>query len=208
MSDFALPKLRAEDLKIQSRDTQLQGRWLMVQMERSETVCRYCGVSYLIFHEFHQLQTQLSQLEAELQDLRQTTQREKAQREALELDRLEWEKTLHLQVQREAEIRETHTREELEERNRDNVRALREEFEAKYESRQGEMEEEYREKCEERERRLRGELEDVAMKKVRKQREELERDAKGREKVLSDSLQKANKNVEELRKNLQQLEER
>uniref|UniRef100_A0A3Q2NP65 Leucine, glutamate and lysine rich 1 n=1 Tax=Fundulus heteroclitus TaxID=8078 RepID=A0A3Q2NP65_FUNHE len=60
-------------------------------MERSETVCRYCGVSYLIFHEFHQLRSQLAQLEAELRDLKQTAQREKAQHEALELDRLEQE---------------------------------------------------------------------------------------------------------------------
>uniref|UniRef100_A0A3Q0S714 Uncharacterized protein n=1 Tax=Amphilophus citrinellus TaxID=61819 RepID=A0A3Q0S714_AMPCI len=56
------------------------------QMERSETVCCYCGVSYLIFHEFHQLHTQLAQLKGELQDLREAAQREKAQREALELD--------------------------------------------------------------------------------------------------------------------------
>uniref|UniRef100_A0AAX7VCE8 Uncharacterized protein n=1 Tax=Astatotilapia calliptera TaxID=8154 RepID=A0AAX7VCE8_ASTCA len=63
-------------------------------MERTETVCCYCGVSYLIFHEFQQLRTELTQLEAELQDLRETAQKEKAQREALELGRLEWERAL------------------------------------------------------------------------------------------------------------------
>uniref|UniRef100_A0A3B4FWE0 Uncharacterized protein n=1 Tax=Pundamilia nyererei TaxID=303518 RepID=A0A3B4FWE0_9CICH len=60
-----------------------------IYMERTETVCCYCGVSYLIFHEFQQLRTELAQLEAELQDLRETAQKEKAQREALELGRLE-----------------------------------------------------------------------------------------------------------------------
>uniref|UniRef100_A0A3Q3L952 Uncharacterized protein n=1 Tax=Mastacembelus armatus TaxID=205130 RepID=A0A3Q3L952_9TELE len=66
-------------------------------MERSETVCCYCGVSYLIFNEFHQLNIQLAQQEAELQELRETAQREKTQREALELGRLEWEKALQMQ---------------------------------------------------------------------------------------------------------------
>uniref|UniRef100_A0A3P8UJX7 Uncharacterized protein n=1 Tax=Cynoglossus semilaevis TaxID=244447 RepID=A0A3P8UJX7_CYNSE len=32
-----------------------------------ETLCRYCGVSYLVYHEFHQLNTRLSQLQAELE---------------------------------------------------------------------------------------------------------------------------------------------
>uniref|UniRef100_A0A8D3CII4 Uncharacterized protein n=1 Tax=Scophthalmus maximus TaxID=52904 RepID=A0A8D3CII4_SCOMX len=72
-------------------------------MERSETVCRYCGVSYLIYHEFHQLNNRLAQLEKELQEVRESAEREKAQREALELGRLEWERALDLEVRRKAE---------------------------------------------------------------------------------------------------------
>ncbi len=83
-------------------------------MERSETVCFYCGVSYLILHEFHQLHARLAQVEADLQEQRETAQREKAQKEALELGRLEWERALFLKVQRQAEEKEKSTREELE----------------------------------------------------------------------------------------------
>ncbi|XP_006799920.1 leucine-, glutamate- and lysine-rich protein 1 isoform X2 [Neolamprologus brichardi] len=162
-------------------------------MERTETVCCYCGVSYLIFHEFHQLRTQLAQVEAELQDLRETAQKEKAQRDALELGRLEWERALRLEMQRQAEVRERNTREELEERNQNAVRALRDEFEAKSESTRKEVEEERRKIYKEKESRVRGEL---------------ERRSDEREKVLRDALQKANKNSDELRKELQQLEER
>ncbi|XP_006799919.1 leucine-, glutamate- and lysine-rich protein 1 isoform X1 [Neolamprologus brichardi] len=163
------------------------------KMERTETVCCYCGVSYLIFHEFHQLRTQLAQVEAELQDLRETAQKEKAQRDALELGRLEWERALRLEMQRQAEVRERNTREELEERNQNAVRALRDEFEAKSESTRKEVEEERRKIYKEKESRVRGEL---------------ERRSDEREKVLRDALQKANKNSDELRKELQQLEER
>nr|XP_004561417.2 leucine-, glutamate- and lysine-rich protein 1 [Maylandia zebra] len=163
------------------------------KMERTETVCCYCGVSYLIFHEFQQLRTELTQLEAELQDLRETAQKEKAQREALELGRLEWERALRLEMQRQAGIRERNTREELEERNQNAVRALRDEFEAESESTRKEVEEERRKIYNEKESRVRGEL---------------ERRSDEREKVLRDALQKANKNSDELRKELQQLEER
>lgn len=162
-------------------------------MERTETVCCYCGVSYLIFHEFQQLRTELAQLEAELQDLRETAQKEKAQREALELGRLEWERALLLEMQRQAEIRERNTREELEERNQNAVRALRDEFEAESESTRKEVEEERRKIYNEKESQVRGEL---------------ERRSDEREKVLRDALQKANKNSDDLRKELQQLEER
>lgn len=61
--------------------------------------------------------------------------------------------------------------------------------------------EERDERGEERERRLRGGGEGA-------KREELERGAEEREKVPSDALQKANKNLDELRKYSQQLEER
>lgn len=162
-------------------------------MERTETVCCYCGVSYLIFHEFQQLRTELAQLEAELQDLRETAQKEKAQREALELGRLESERALRLEMQRQAEIRERNTQEELEQRNQNAVRALRDEFEAESESTRKEVEEERRKIYNEKESQVRGEL---------------ERRSDEREKVLRDALQKANKNSDDLRKELQQLEER
>ncbi|XP_038549744.1 leucine-, glutamate- and lysine-rich protein 1 [Micropterus salmoides] len=178
------------------------------KMERSETVCRYCGVSYLIFHEFHQLHTRLAQFEAELQELRETAQREKAQREALELGRLEWERALHLEVQRQALEREKLMREELEERNKDTERALREEFEQKNERKRRDMKEEYQKIHDETERQLRRELGDLEAERLRKQRDELERRTEERETALSDALQKANKIVAELRKYLQQLEER
>uniref|UniRef100_A0A3B5KQ01 Uncharacterized protein n=1 Tax=Xiphophorus couchianus TaxID=32473 RepID=A0A3B5KQ01_9TELE len=80
------------------------------QMERNETKCDYCGVSYLTLYENHQLQSQLAQLEAELQEWKETAQREKAQLEARELNRLEQERELQAQ----AEVREKTTRKELE----------------------------------------------------------------------------------------------
>ncbi|XP_071352838.1 trichohyalin isoform X2 [Trachinotus anak] len=178
------------------------------KMERSETVCRYCGVSYLIYHEFHQLHTRLAQLETELQELRETAQREKAQRETLEQGRLEWERALHLEVQRRAEEKESSIREELEDKSRDMERVLREEFEAENERKRRETEEEYQKISEEKEKQLRRELGVLEVERLRRQREELERKTVEREKVLSDALQKANKNLDELRKYLQQLEER
>ncbi|XP_031717070.1 trichohyalin isoform X2 [Anarrhichthys ocellatus] len=178
------------------------------KMERSETVCRYCGVSYLIFHEFHQLHTRLAQLEEELQGLRESTQREKAQREALELGRLEWEKAFHLEVQRQTVEKEKSTREELEERHKDAERALREEFKRTCDVERQKIKDECQNICEEKESRLRRELGELQAETLREQREELERTTEEREKVLSDALQKANNNLEELRKYLQQLEER
>ncbi|XP_034460842.1 leucine-, glutamate- and lysine-rich protein 1 isoform X3 [Hippoglossus hippoglossus] len=174
------------------------------KMDRSETVCRYCGVSYLIYHEFHQLNTRLAQLETELQELREAAQREKAQREALELSRLEWETALNLEVQRKAEERETSMKEELEEKRRDTERLLREDNDR----RGREMEEDYEKISEEKEKKLRGELGDLEVERLRRQREELERRNEEREKVLSDALHKANTNLDELRKYLQQVEER
>ncbi|XP_026229693.1 leucine-, glutamate- and lysine-rich protein 1 [Anabas testudineus] len=178
------------------------------KMEHSETVCRYCGVSYLIFHEFHQLQTRLAQQEAELQELRETTQREKAQREALELGRLEWERALHLEVQRRGEEKEKSMREELKKKNIEMEKALRKVFDEKGQKNKREMEELYQKISEEKERQLRRELGELEAESLRKQRDELQRRTEEREKVLIDALQKANKNVEEQREYLQQLEER
>ncbi|XP_070685508.1 uncharacterized protein [Pempheris klunzingeri] len=177
-------------------------------MARSETVCRYCGVSYLIFHEFHQLHTKVAQLEVELQGVRETAQQEKAQREALELGRLEWERALHLEVQRQAEEKEKSIRKGLEERNKDMERALRKEFEKTYERKWREMKEEYQKISEEKERQLTRELGDLEAERLKKQREELERRTEEREKVLSEELQTANKNLDKLRKYFQQLEKR
>ncbi|XP_029134974.2 trichohyalin [Labrus bergylta] len=173
------------------------------KMEHSETVCSYCGISYLIFHEFHQLQTQVAQFKAELQGLREKAKREKAQQEALELSRLEWERAFHLEGRKQVEVKEKSIRRELEERMKDMETALREEFEMN----RREMEEEFQKSSQENERHLRRELGDSEAERLRKQRE-LEGRAEEREKVQSDALQKANKNVDELRKNLQQLEER
>ncbi|XP_054460692.1 protein LEKR1 [Anoplopoma fimbria] len=178
------------------------------KMERSETVCLYCGVSYLIFHEFHQLNTQLAQLQEELQGLSETTQREKAQREALELGRLEWEKAFQLEVQRQTEEKEKRTREKLEDRQKDAERALREEFEQNDEMERQKIKDEFLKISEEKERQLRRELGELQAETLREQREELERRTEEREKVLSDALQKANKDFDTLGKDLQQLEER
>ncbi|KAM6987332.1 uncharacterized protein lekr1 [Tautogolabrus adspersus] len=174
------------------------------KMEHSETVCSYCGISYLIFHEFHQLQTQVAQLKAELQGLREKAKREKAQQEALELGRLEWERAFNLEGKKQVEVKEKSIRIELDERMKDMEKALREEFEMN----RREMEKEFQKISEENERQLRRELGDSEVERLKKQREELEGRAEEGEKVLSDALQKANKNLDELRKNLQQLEER
>ncbi|KAM4590002.1 uncharacterized protein lekr1 [Fundulus diaphanus] len=177
-------------------------------MERSETVCRYCGVSYLIFHEFHQLRSQLAQLEAELQDLKETAQREKAQHDALELDRLEWERELQMQMHKQADLREKNASEELQKRNQDMMKSLREEFETKCERMKKEMEEGYQKVIEEMERELRRELGDVAVEQLRKQKEELGKSAEERETVLRTDLQKAKQSSEDLTKNLEQLKKR
>ncbi|XP_068172619.1 trichohyalin [Antennarius striatus] len=177
------------------------------QMAHSETVCRYCGVSYLIYHEFHQLTTQLAQMEAELQELREITEREKAQRHALELGRLEWERALHLEMERQAKEEEK-TREELENKSKDTERALREEFERKHETKWRDMKEEFLKIGKEKERQLERELGSLEKERLTQLREELERRMEEGEKVLRDALQKANKNSEELREYQQQLEER
>ncbi|XP_038141456.1 leucine-, glutamate- and lysine-rich protein 1 [Cyprinodon tularosa] len=177
-------------------------------MERRETVCRYCGVSYLVFHEFHQLRTQLSQLESELKQAKKTAQKEKAQYEALELNRLEWEKELQLQTKKKADVREKMVREELEKRNQAMTKALKEEFEAKSERIRKEMEEGCQKITEEREIQLRRELGELAVEELRKQREELGKSAEERYSVLGTDLQKAKETSEDLRKNIHQLKNR
>ncbi|XP_067363191.1 trichohyalin isoform X5 [Channa argus] len=174
------------------------------KMDSSDTACRYCGVSYLIFHEFHQLNIQLAQQESELQQLREIAQREKAQRKELELGRLDWERALYLEVQRQAEEKERSIRDELEEKKREMEKALRDAFE-NTERKRSEMEA-YQKISEEKESKLKGMHGDLD--EERKQREELEKKIEEREKVLNDALQKANKNADEQRKYLQQLEER
>ena len=48
------------------------------QMKRDETVCKYCGVSYLIHNEIKLLENRLKAAEAELTNLRGREDREKA----------------------------------------------------------------------------------------------------------------------------------
>ncbi|XP_053729699.1 protein LEKR1 isoform X4 [Synchiropus splendidus] len=161
----------------------------ITKMQRSEMVCRFCGVSYLIFHEFRQLQTQITSAEAELQELRRLSEREKARRESLEQGRLEWERALRLQLLGNSEEKQMETE-----------RALREDFELKYERQRRQFEDLCREQKEK-------ELEELEAEWLTNHQKELER-SEEREKVLTAALQTANKKVDELRKGVQQLEER
>ncbi|XP_043976687.1 leucine-, glutamate- and lysine-rich protein 1 isoform X2 [Gambusia affinis] len=176
-------------------------------MEHNETKCDYCGVSYLTLYENRQLQTKLAQSEAKLQEWKETAQREKAQLEARELNRLEQERELQAQ----AEVREKTTREELEKRYQDMMKIQKDEFEAISNRTRRKMEADHQKIqkiIEEKERQLRREIEDLMVEELRKQREELKKSAEERETVLRTDLQMAKEISENLRKNLHDLRKR
>ncbi|XP_027900408.1 trichohyalin isoform X3 [Xiphophorus couchianus] len=176
----------------------------IIKMERNETKCDYCGVSYLTLYENHQLQSQLAQLEAELQEWKETAQREKAQLEARELNRLEQERELQAQ----AEVREKTTRKELEKRYQNMTKMRKDEFEAVSDRMRRKMVADLQKIIEEKEKQLRRELGDLMVEKLRKQREELKKSAEEKENGLRTDLQKAKEISENLRKNLHDLRKR
>lgn len=62
-------------------------------MPRDETVCKYCGVSYLILHEFKLLEDKVKALEKELHFYQGSVEREKRLQEELHCLRQEHEQS-------------------------------------------------------------------------------------------------------------------
>ncbi|XP_039539962.1 leucine-, glutamate- and lysine-rich protein 1 [Pimephales promelas] len=89
------------------------------QMDHSEKACRYCGVSYLILHEFQRLQERLWAVERELEQERGGAERERSLREELQaaythLEELKTSLLQHEQTTRALDLVTRDTEKELE----------------------------------------------------------------------------------------------
>lgn len=71
-------------------------------MERDETVCKFCGVSYLIHNEVKALQDRVAEAERQMEYYKGSIEREKVLKEKLEemdLKSMEQSRTLNEQAQ-------------------------------------------------------------------------------------------------------------